>query len=250
MKGIGSTVTTWIHRLTRIAAGAGQPRARRPRSASTQTDLGGSDQASRWFLVCSASSRCPTIVGVASLATGDCDERHKGQCSRNAGITSFAVAGSLWCAVPSCSSAVAQVRLWGRRRRTPRVVHGRACPSHPPEAPPPSIVLILTDDQRRTRVGDPSVLRGSAAGSDVRERIVSNPLCCPSRATILTGAYSHSTGVYTNQGRHLRRIPGVRRPLDDRDRLQDAGYRTALMASTQRVRGAVYPARLGPVVRA
>ena len=32
----------------------------------------------------------------------------------------------------------------------------------------------------------------------LRRAIVSNPLCCPSRATIFTGRYSHTTGVYTN----------------------------------------------------
>ena len=34
----------------------------------------------------------------------------------------------------------------------------------------------------------------------LRRAIVSNALCCPSRATILTGRYSHTTGVYANGG--------------------------------------------------
>jgi arylsulfatase A-like enzyme len=51
-----------------------------------------------------------------------------------------------------------------------------------------------------------------------------NPLCCPSRASILTGLYSHSTGIWTNSGFGR---------FDDRStiavQLQRAGYRTAFI---------------------
>ena len=64
----------------------------------------------------------------------------------------------------------------------------------------PNIVLILTDDQRAdTLKYMPNVQRLMVnKGIRFSNGYVVNPLCCPSRASILTGAYSHTTGVYTN----------------------------------------------------
>lgn len=93
----------------------------------------------------------------------------------------------------------------------------------------PDVVLIVTDDQRwDTLSGMPGVrqLLG-AQGMTFENAFVSNSLCCPSRASILTGGYSHTTGVYTNGG-----SLGFQ-AFDDRStiatRLHDAGYRTALI---------------------
>jgi hypothetical protein len=65
---------------------------------------------------------------------------------------------------------------------------------------PPNIILILTDDQRSDTIKVmPEVRRLLVErGMTLRRAIITNPLCCPSRATILTGRYSHTTGVYTN----------------------------------------------------
>jgi arylsulfatase A-like enzyme len=57
---------------------------------------------------------------------------------------------------------------------------------------------------------------------------VPNPACCPSRTTILTGDYSHTTGVYGNFGPY-----GGFGAFDDRHTiatdLRRAGYRTGLV---------------------
>ena len=94
----------------------------------------------------------------------------------------------------------------------------------------PNIVLIVTDDQRAdTMWAMPRVRRRLAhRGITFRNGFVSNSLCCPSRASILTGRYSHGTGVYTNVPPH-----GGYQAFEDDSTiatwLDDAGYRTALM---------------------
>jgi len=65
----------------------------------------------------------------------------------------------------------------------------------------PDIVLILTDDQRCDTLWAMLTVESQlvAKGIEFTNGFVSNPLCCPRRSSILTGEYSHSTGVYTNQ---------------------------------------------------
>lgn len=99
----------------------------------------------------------------------------------------------------------------------------------PSERAPSAIVLIVTDDQRfDTLWAMPTVRRGLVRrGASFPEAFVVNPLCCPSRTTILTGRYSHSTGVY-------RQVPPFGRFEWFRDDstlatwLHDAGYTTGL----------------------
>jgi arylsulfatase A-like enzyme len=64
----------------------------------------------------------------------------------------------------------------------------------------PSVVLILTDDQRWDSLWAMPAVRDLLIAHGVRFKngYVVNPLCCPSRTSILTGQYSHSTGVYSN----------------------------------------------------
>jgi arylsulfatase A-like enzyme len=94
----------------------------------------------------------------------------------------------------------------------------------------PNFIVILTDDQRAdTLWAMPKVLRHLAQpGITFTRGFVSNSLCCPSRATILTGRYSHGTGVYTNHPPH-----GGFEAFQDESTiatwLDDAGYSTALV---------------------
>jgi N-acetylglucosamine-6-sulfatase len=63
----------------------------------------------------------------------------------------------------------------------------------------PNIVLILTDDQRYDELSMPNVRSAlMQKGVTFSNGFVVNPLCCPSRATILTGKYSHGTDIYSN----------------------------------------------------
>jgi arylsulfatase A-like enzyme len=76
----------------------------------------------------------------------------------------------------------------------------QAAPAAEPGDDRPSILLVLTDDQRFDTLGVmPTVQRELVArGVTFTEAVAVNPLCCPSRATILTGQYSHTTRVYSN----------------------------------------------------
>ena len=61
----------------------------------------------------------------------------------------------------------------------------------------PNVVVIVTDDQRvDTMPVLETALSAFGSSGTTFDGFVSNSLCCPSRATILTGQYSHTTGVY------------------------------------------------------
>jgi arylsulfatase A-like enzyme len=65
----------------------------------------------------------------------------------------------------------------------------------------PNVLLVVTDDQREGTVTPqvmPNVHRGLVShGFRFTRAFVTNPWCCPSRASILTGQYSHTNGVWT-----------------------------------------------------
>jgi len=69
-----------------------------------------------------------------------------------------------------------------------------------PATAQPNVILIVTDDQRRDSLEYMPIVQAElvAKGVTFDHAMVVNPLCCPSRATILTGTYSHTTGVWTN----------------------------------------------------
>ncbi len=110
----------------------------------------------------------------------------------------------------------------------------------PPQPTPPGplgrpdVVLVVTDDQRveslarMTHVQDLLVARGTTYDG----AMVPTSMCCPSRAALLMGQYSHQTGVWSNS----RPTGGWWRFHEDGNEnhtlavaLHDEGYRTALI---------------------
>jgi N-acetylglucosamine-6-sulfatase len=97
-------------------------------------------------------------------------------------------------------------------------------------ATPPNIVVIMTDDQWYDSVAylpKTQTLLG-ASGVTFTNFHVSNPLCCPSRSTYLTGQYSHNHGVESNVAPN-----GGFAAFDDSSTLatwlHSAGYHTTLI---------------------
>jgi len=103
----------------------------------------------------------------------------------------------------------------------------------------PNIVFILADDMRKDDMEfmpkTHSLLREQGMG--FRNAFVSNPLCAPSRSSIMRGQYSHNTGVWSNSSTDSpsTTIGGWQAYRDNGNeadnvatRLHDAGYRTAL----------------------
>jgi Sulfatase len=65
----------------------------------------------------------------------------------------------------------------------------------------PNFVFILTDDLSWNLVQFmPHVVKMQNEGVTFSRYFVTDSLCCPSRSSILTGRYPHSTGVFKNKG--------------------------------------------------
>jgi arylsulfatase A-like enzyme len=66
------------------------------------------------------------------------------------------------------------------------------------QATQPNVVLIVTDDQRWDMLSRMPNVQTSLAdlGTTFANAFVTDPLCCPSRTSILRGQYSHSTKIY------------------------------------------------------
>ena len=94
----------------------------------------------------------------------------------------------------------------------------------------PNIVVVLTDDQRwDTLPAMPTVEQELVAhGVTFTNSFVVNSLCCPSRTSLLTGKYSHSTGVYRNLPPYGG-FPSFRDSRSIATVLHGAGYTTALV---------------------
>src|SRR5215203_7213006 len=66
--------------------------------------------------------------------------------------------------------------------------------------PQPNIIFILTDDMRKDDLTDTYMHKTTeelvAKGMSFQNAFVSNPICCPSRTTIMRGQYAHNSKVW------------------------------------------------------
>lgn len=103
----------------------------------------------------------------------------------------------------------------------------------PLAAPQPNIVFVLTDDLSWDLVRHmPNVRRLQRRGTTFTNYFVTDSLCCPSRASILTGRYPHNTGIRRNTGEDGGFLAFYARRLELETyavALQAVGYRTALL---------------------
>ncbi len=99
------------------------------------------------------------------------------------------------------------------------------------QAKQPNVVFVLTDDQRADAVGyhensllgieTPNIDRLADEGARFNNMFVTTSLCSPSRASFLSGTYTHTHGVYNNFTDYPHELKSF--PL----LLQKAGYQTA-----------------------
>ena len=111
--------------------------------------------------------------------------------------------------------------------------------SHVP-AGAPNIIFIMTDDQQQNAMSaygnsilkTPNLDRIGAEGIRFTEMFVTNSLCAPSRASFLTGLYSHTHGITTNGSSTsiFSDQPGLKPEQETFVHLlRHAGYHTALI---------------------
>ena len=102
------------------------------------------------------------------------------------------------------------------------------------EKQPPNILFIFSDDltcqaisaygEKRRLLETPQIDRIGREGMRFERCLVTNSICGPSRATILTGQYSHRNGFYNNTN---SRFDGSKQTFPKL--LQAAGYSTAMI---------------------
>jgi arylsulfatase A-like enzyme len=88
----------------------------------------------------------------------------------------------------------------------------------------PNVLLILTDDQRGGLEVMPAVRRMFVReGRSYPNALTNIPVCCPSRASIFTGQYTHNHEVKTNYD-----VEQLDTDNTIQHYLQEAGYRTGI----------------------
>ena len=105
----------------------------------------------------------------------------------------------------------------------------------------PNIVFILTDDHASHAMScygskinkTPNLDRIANEGMRFDNAFCTNSICVPSRATIMTGQYSHTNGVRTQAGANI----GIGKLLDHRQAGQQPIGRTTTCTGSDRRAG-------------
>jgi len=108
-------------------------------------------------------------------------------------------------------------------------------PTPTPARKPPNIVFIFSDDhawqavscygEERHLIDTPNIDRIAKNGIRFDRCLITNAICGPSRATVLTGAYSHINGFFNNQASTI--FDGSQPTFPKL--LHAAGYQTAIV---------------------
>jgi arylsulfatase A-like enzyme len=95
----------------------------------------------------------------------------------------------------------------------------------------PDVIVIVTDDQRVGTLGWMPVIESYLTRHGVRftKAMVPTSLCCPSRASLLTGEYAHTTKVWSNDSGWSRFVNAGMESRTVAVWLRRSGYRTALV---------------------
>lgn len=91
----------------------------------------------------------------------------------------------------------------------------------------PNVLIIVTDDQRIGSMGALPVTTRlfGTGGTKFTDAFATTPLCCPARASIMTGLYAHNHGIVTQEG---TTSAGFDQTTTIQKELHDAGYRTGI----------------------
>lgn len=106
-----------------------------------------------------------------------------------------------------------------------------SCSQHKIKPQRPNILFIMSDDHTRQAISaygydlleTPNIDRLAKEGAIFKQSFVTNSICAPSRAVLLTGKYSHLNGKVDNRVPFNWDQPGFPKLL------QHAGYQTALV---------------------
>ncbi len=113
--------------------------------------------------------------------------------------------------------------------------------------PRPNVLVVMTDDQTLEQLSGMKRVQRLLVdrGTEFRRNFASFPLCCPSRATYLTGQYAHNHGVRDNEG-----PDGGYYKLDSSNTLpvwmEDAGYHTGHIGKYLNLYGTREPSEVPP----